>query len=477
VIRTFRGRLAVWYIALELLLLLFAAAMLYFILSNRVYQKVDDQLIERGQLIVDSLEGSRFHTWPQSLTRFSENYPDVVQLVAANGQLLFPAKNTLIGRGGDEVTVALRHAMENSIGLASTESILRHDNIRVVAIPVHRAGRVVAALVIGRNLGTISDMFELMYIVGGLLGLLSIFISAYAGYVLARKALRPINEITETAEVVAAGNLSRRLKSFSNDQEIALLISVLNKMFGRLEDSFKAQQRFTADASHELRIPLTVLKGDIEVTLRRKRTPEEYEQMLRQKLEIIERMERIVNGLLTLAKADTGTLELHRKKVDLSLLLEEVGQQHLGLFSGKNIDLELNIADEVYITGDEDRLGQVIFNLLNNAYKHAPKQSAITLNLELKNDTAIIEVKDQGEGIAQDHLPHLFDRFYRADSDRNRAAGGAGLGLAISKRIIEAHDGSIHVESGATGTCFRIHLPILGPSPQQMKMLGQLPSL
>jgi len=477
VIRTFRSRLAVWYIAIELLLLLFAAAMLYFTLSHRVYQKVDDQLLERGRLIVDSLEASRFHTWQQNLVRFTENYPDVVQLVAANGQLLFPAKNTLIGRGGDEVTVALRKAMEDATAFSSTDSLLRPDNIRVVAIPVHRAGRVVAALVIGRSLGDISSMFELMYIVGGLLGLLSIFISAYAGYALARKALGPINEITETAEVVSAGDLTRRLKSFSQDQEIALLIRMLNKMFDRLEASFKAQQRFTADASHELRIPLTVLKGDIEVTLRRKRSPEEYEHMLRQKLEIIERMGRIVNGLLTLAKADTGTLELHRKQVDLSLLLEEVGQQHLGLFAGKSLDLELNIEDDVFVTGDEDRLGQVVFNLLNNAYKHTPKDSTITLNLSVSGDMAVVEVKDQGEGIAPDHLPHLFDRFYRADSDRNRAAGGAGLGLAITKRIIEAHEGDIEVESSSAGTCFRIRLPMTGPNPKQLQMLSQMPAL
>jgi two-component system OmpR family sensor kinase len=476
VIRTFRGRLAVWYVSIQLLLLLFAAATLYFTLSHRVYQKVDDQLLERGQLIVDNLETSRFHTWQQNLVRFTESYPDVVQLVAANGQLLFPAKNTLIGRGGDEITVALRQAMEDAMAFASTDSLLRQDNIRVVAIPVHRAGRVVAALVIGRNLGDISDVFELMYIVGGLLGLLSIIISAYTSYALARKALGPINEITETAEVVSAGDLTRRLKSFSQDQEITLLIRMLNKMFGRLEASFKAQQRFTADASHELRIPLTVLKGDIEVTLRRKRTPEEYEHMLRQKLEIIERMERIVNGLLTLAKADTGTLELHRKQVDLSLLLEEVGQHHLGLFSGKHLDLELNIEDEVYVTGDEDRLGQVIFNLLNNAYNHTPKDSTITLNLSVSDDMAIVEVIDQGGGIAPDHLPHLFDRFYRADSDRNRAAGGAGLGLAITKRIVEAHDGSIEVESSSAGTCFRLQLPMSGPNPQQIKMLTRVPA-
>ncbi|MDX8410333.1 MAG: ATP-binding protein [Mariprofundaceae bacterium] len=475
-IRTFRGRLAVWYVTIQLLLLLFAAATLYFTLSHRVYQKVDDQLLERGELIVDKLETSRFHTWQQNLVRFTESYPDVVQLVAANGQLLFPAKNTLIGRGGDEITVALRKAMEDATAFASTDSLLRQDNIRVVAIPVHRAGRVVAALVIGRGLGEISAVFELMYIVGGLLGLLSIIISAYTSYALARKALGPINEITETAEVVSAGDLTRRLKSFSQDQEITLLIRMLNKMFDRLEASFKAQQRFTADASHELRIPLTVLKGDIEVTLRRKRTPEEYEHMLRQKLEIIERMERIVNGLLTLAKADTGTLELHQKQVDLSLLLEEVGQHHLGLFSGKNLDLELNIEDEVYVTGDEDRLGQVIFNLLNNAYKHTPKDSTISLNLSVSGDMATVEVIDQGEGIAPDHLPHLFERFYRADSDRNRAAGGAGLGLAITKRIVEAHNGGIEVESSSTGTCFRLQLPMSGSNPQQIKMLTRVPA-
>jgi len=250
---------------------------------------------------------------------------------------------------------------------------------------------------------------------------------------------------------------------------------VLNKMFANLESSFKAQKRFTADASHELRIPLTVMQGEIEVALRHRRSSREYVYTLRQQLDMIERMRRIVDGLLTLARADAGLLELKLEEVDLTLLLQEVGQQHLGLFASKDICLDMEIAEELQVIGDADRLERVVFNLLNNAYKHTPAGSTVRLSGLICGDQAVIEVRDQGPGIDAEHLPNLFDRFYRADDARSREAGGVGLGLAICKRIIEAHDGKIEVESKpGKGACFRVILPLPGADPKDIKQMESL---
>ncbi|MFQ5356189.1 MAG: sensor histidine kinase [Mariprofundaceae bacterium] len=472
---TFRGRLALLYITIELSVLIFAGVLLYVVLSNRMYADADEQLLKQATVIVDELERTPFNFWMQNLSRFANHYPGSVQLVGANGMLLFKSDRGLIGRGGDEATVALRHAMENKVAIISTSSLLREGSTRVVAMPVHRANRVVAVAMLGRSLDQIHDFFELMYLVGGVLGFLSMIITAYAGYVLAQRALRPVDEIARTARAVAAGNLSRRLKSFSQDKEIAFLIRMLNKMFADLESSFKAQKRFTADASHELRIPLTVMKGEIEVALRRPRSTEEYAHTLRQQLGIIERMQRIVDGLLMLARADAGLLQLKLEDVDLSLLLREVGQHHLGLFTNKNIKIQMDIDEELQITGDRDRLERVVFNLLNNAYKYAPEGSEVHLSGTIYDGQAMIRVSDHGPGIAKEHLPQLFDRFYRADEARNREAGGAGLGLAICKRIIEAHGGKIWVESQlGAGTSFRILLPLSGPDPKHARNLKNL---
>jgi heavy metal sensor kinase len=467
---TFRGRLALLYIVIELSVLLFTGILLYVVLSNRVYADADEQLREQAKVIVSELERTPFHFWIQNLTRFANHYPGSVQLIGANGMRLFLSDRGLIGRGGDEMTVALRQAMENKVAIASTKSLLRAGNARVVAMPVHRANKVVAVIMLGRDMDQIHEFFELMYFVGGALGLLSMVISAFAGYVMAQRALRPIDEIAHTARAVASGDLSRRLKSFSQDKEIAFLIRVLNKMFADLESSFKAQKRFTADASHELRIPLTVMKGEIEVTLRRSRSPEEYVQTLRQQLEMIERMQRIVDGLLTLARADAGLLQLRLEEVDLSLLLQEVGQHHLGLFANKNINMVMDIDEELVVIGDSDRLERVVFNLLNNAYKYAPEGSTVYLLGTVRGKEVMVEVRDEGPGIDEEHLPHLFDRFYRADDARSREAGGVGLGLAICKRIVEAHGGRIEVESKpGKGARFRFFLPLPAPDSRQSR--------
>jgi len=475
-VATFRGRLALLYMAVELALLLLAAVLLYFVLTRQVYDSVDQELTQQATTIVEELENTRYPYWNQEILSFSTHFIGSVTLVGANGVLLFASDQELIGRGGSEVTMALQKAMEGETAILSTGSLLRKSNLRVIAMPVHRGGdRVVAVIMLGRSTAEIHSFFELMYLIGGLLGLISMLVSGYAGFVMARQALKPMDEIGQAATRFAEGDLSCRIDMTSRDREIRGLMRTLNKMFGDLESSISAQKRFTADASHELRIPLTILRGEIEVALLRRRKPAEYEDVMRQQLDIIERMQRIVDGLLELARADAGLLELAHDEVDLSLLVEEVGQHHLTLLSSKDVRLDMQVVDGLTVIGDEHRLSRVLFNLMNNAYKHSPSNTTLSLKAFVEKGMGVIEVADQGPGIGADHIPHIFDRFYRSDESRCREAGGAGLGLAISKRIVEAHEGQIEVESELDhGTTFRVRLPLASADPQLMKRLQQL---
>jgi signal transduction histidine kinase len=238
-------------------------------------------------------------------------------------------------------------------------------------------------------------------------------------------------------------------------------------MFADLETSFLAQKRFTADASHELRLPLTILKGEIEVALRHPRTEKEYRQILRQQLDTIDRIQHIVNDLLTLARADAGQLEMVQNPIDLSLLLQEVGQQHLILFDSQNVRLEMDIEDGLNIMGEANQIERTMMNLLSNAFKHAPEHSCIHLSAHAENGSAIICVRDEGPGIAEEQHDRLFDRFFRADDARARKEGeGAGLGLAICKRIIDGHNGEIWLKSQlGEGASFYIRLPLSDIAP------------
>ncbi|MDQ6998565.1 MAG: HAMP domain-containing sensor histidine kinase [Mariprofundus sp.] len=465
VFRTFRGRLAMLYITLELSILLFTAVVLYNVLSNRIYHEVDEQLMTQAGSLVDELERSPFYFWSGHLGTYADHFQGPVQLVGANGLILFSANLSLIDKGGNDVSRALAHTFSDGTpSFASTKSLLNKANIRVIAFPIHKGGRVTATLLLGHSTADIRSFFNILYVVGGILGLISIIISAVAGYYMAKRALEPIQEITTTARGVAAGDLSRRLKSKSQDKEIQILVRVLNKMFGDLETSFKAQKRFTADASHELRLPLTILKGEIEVALRHPRSEEEYQQILQQQLATIDRIQRIVNDLLTLARAEAGQFELVQTSVDLSLLLQEVGQQHLILFDSQHITLDMQIEDDLIMMGEENQIERTVMNLLSNAFKHAPEKSSIFLSARSEGNSAIICIRDEGPGIAEKQQKQLFDRFYRADDARCRKDGeGAGLGLAICKRIVDAHDGDIWVDSKlGEGAAFYIRLPLSG---------------
>jgi len=463
VFRTFRGRLAMLYVTLELSILLFAAVVLYNVLSNRIYHEVDEQLITQAGTLVNELESSPFYFWSGHLGTYADHFQGPIQLVGANGLILFSANLSLIDKGGNDVSRALAHTFSaGTPSFASTKSLLNKANIRVVAFPIHKGGHITATLLLGHSTADIRSVFNILYVVGGILGLISIIISAVAGYYMAKRALEPIQEITSTARGVAAGDLSRRLKSKSQDKEIQILVRVLNKMFTDLETSFKAQKRFTADASHELRLPLTILKGEIEVALRHPRSEEEYQQILQQQLGTIDRIQRIVNDLLTLARAEAGQFEVVQTSVDLSLLLQEVGQQHLILFDSQQINLDMQIEDDLIITGEANQIERTVMNLLSNAFKHAPEKSSILLSARSEGNSVIICIRDEGPGIAEKQQKRLFDRFYRADDARCRKDGdGAGLGLAICKRIIDAHDGDIWVDSRlGEGAAFFIRLPL-----------------
>ena len=463
IFRTFRGRLAMLYITLELSILLFAAVVLYNVLSNRIYHEVDEQLMSQASTLVDELESSPYYFWSGHLGTYADHFQGPIQLVGANGLILFSANHSLINKGGNDVSRALAHTFrDGGPAFASTNSLLNKANIRVIAFPIHKAGRITAALLLGHSTADIRAVFNILYVVGGILGLISIIISAVAGYYMAKRALEPIQEITSTARGVAAGDLSRRLKSKSQDKELQILVRVLNKMFTDLETSFKAQKRFTADASHELRLPLTILKGEIEVALRRPRSEEEYQQILQQQLGTIDRIQRIVNDLLTLARAEAGQLELVQTSVDLSLLLQEVGQHHLILFDSQQIVLDMQIEDDLIMMGEANQIERTVMNLLSNAFKHAPEQSSILLSAHSEGSSAIICIRDEGPGIAEEQQSRLFDRFYRADDARCRKDGdGAGLGLAICKRIVDAHNGDIWVDSKiGAGASFFIRLPL-----------------
>ena len=231
-------------------------------------------------------------------------------------------------------------------------------------------------------------------------------------------------------------------------------------MIARLDDAFRRQRRFTADASHELRTPLTIIKGQIDVSLQKEREPEAYRQVLQAVNEEIDRLIRLAGSLLTLTRADAGQIPLTFESMDMAEVMDGVLEQLQSVATAKGVGLRLEPGPAVAIQADEDLLLQLMLNLLDNAIKYTPPVGEVTVGWRVNGTQVTLQVQDTGLGISSEHLPHLFDRFYRVDRARSRAEGGVGLGLAISRWIAEAHGGAIEVESSPNqGSTFTVLLP------------------
>ncbi|MDY0213344.1 MAG: ATP-binding protein [Desulfuromonadaceae bacterium] len=253
---------------------------------------------------------------------------------------------------------------------------------------------------------------------------------------------------------------------FETEQQcynFAAAFNAYNAMLKRLQNSTSRIRQFSGDASHELRTPLTIMRGETEVALRWGKNAEDYRSTLISNMEEIERMGRIIEDLLTLAKSESGELPLSISHLSLSDLLQEMYVQARKLAADKHIEVHLQheVDKEIWLNGDDLRLRQLFWNLLSNALRYTPEYGNICIKLECTEKSAIVSIQDTGIGIEPEHIEHIFERFYRTDAARNRTNGGTGLGLAIAKWIVESHHGSIHVESAVdAGSTFKVTLPL-----------------
>jgi heavy metal sensor kinase len=282
------------------------------------------------------------------------------------------------------------------------------------------------------------------------------------GYWVSRRALGPVDEITRAARSISIQNLSDRLTVAQSGDELQRLSETVNGMLARLELSVSRMKQFTADASHELRAPVAVIRTTAELTLRKDRSPDEYRGALREVLVESERTSQLVDSLLMLARADSGADQLTLRPIDVAACVREACEEGTKLAESHRIQFDYQIPPEaVNIQGDAPAVRRLFFSLIDNAIKYTPEGGRVHVELHAHNGFVAGEVGDDGIGIAGDDLPYVFDRFWRADKARSREAGGAGLGLSIARWIAERHGGAIEVESAlGRGSTFRVKLPV-----------------
>ncbi len=399
----------------------------------------------------------------------SENY----QFLNANGQPI---------RGGQSkqpdpklsTNPKLKQTVKKALISNSPQSLTVAGNNGDTSVVVVPTGADQAVLVYEASRQGVEDTITVMKEIMILAVVVMTILSAIGAWVLTGRVLRPIDRMSERVRRISIRDLSERFHMDQPD-ELGRLASTFDDMISRLQASVERQKRFTSDASHELRTPLTVMQADIDLALRRPRTADEYRETLESAQEEVTRLSRIVSDLLVLTRLDTDASFVEHEPVALDELLDSVVSGMKPLAREGEILLSYWFSAPITIMGDVTRLKQLFINLLDNAIKYTSTGGAVHVAMEPLPDTIKVIVSDTGMGIEPEHLPHIFERFYRADQARSRSHEGTGLGLAIAMSAVRAHHGDIDVVSRpGFGTTFTVTLPYGGVLAAEMPDSGKL---
>jgi len=427
-------------------------AAMFQLASGRMYRQIDAELNQRIRVLAGALNGppddparnpaahlppapGNFHLPPRAETMFGS---------AANGFYYIITAND-----GREI------ARSSNAPTARPKPGAPGERLQEITTPTGE--RILAGRGIGPDLAELHLTLLQLAAVGAGVWMLGLG----GGWILVSRTLRPIARISEAAVKISTGDLAQRINAAETKSELGQLAGVLNSMFARLEAAFAQQRRFSADAAHELRTPVSVLIAQTRAALRKRRSYEENLQTIEACHRAAQRMRKLIVSLLQLARLDAGQEKIRRADFDLALVVDECAELLEPLAAERGVKIILELAP-VTISGDAAQIGQVITNLLANALQYNRAEGEVRVNLRAENNFAVLKVADTGQGIARADLPHIFDRFYRADE--SRSSGNAGLGLAISQAIVSLHGGSIAVSSEAgKGATFEVGLPLAGP--------------
>jgi heavy metal sensor kinase len=456
-----RTRLTLWYVGmLATLLLLFGAGT-----SVLLFWQLRAQLGHYAVQDVETVEGLLFFT-PDGRLRMHQDYHNhpesrrvlerLLEVRAPDGTVLY--RNDRLGNralGGAPFP-------GEGVGGYSVRSARLSDGVRVRLVSRRHTldGRPIV-IRLAYDEAPLWGRIEELWTSALLLLPLALAATGYAGFVMAGRALAPLAEMTRRAAEITEQKLDERLPVENPEDEIGQLARVFNNTLGRLERAFAQLRRFTADASHELRTPLASIRSVGEVGLQREISPAEYRDVIGSMLEEVNRLTRLVDHLLTLSRADAGTVEFHRSVFPVRELAGEALALLQVLVEEKSQQVSLHGGEDILAEGDRLFLRQALVNILHNAVQYSPAGARIAVTI--RRDGAgrtVLQISDNGPGIPAEHARHIFERFYRVDQSRNRARGGAGLGLAIARWAVEAHGGTISLESQpGEGSTFQILLP------------------
>lgn len=450
------ARLTAWYSLILALSLCLFGAIGYFAMAQSIRATIDSGLRQRVQAVRDIIKEDA----PSGLAALQDEFREFADSEGARARLRVAYESGVVIYASPDMQTARdpRRAQNASRPFTSRigDARFRFLRERVEVQGTHYDVEVASSM---QDFYRALERFRVVLYFAAPAFLI---LAALGGYWLSRRALAPVDEITRAARTIGAQDLSRRLAVPRTTDELQRLADTLNEMLARLEASFQRVTQFTADASHELRTPVSVMRTSAELALRRTRSEPEYREALSRILDESERVSRLIEQLLLLARADSGPSALPIVQTDLAAALRGACGEAKVLAEAKQLKFSQSIpATPVWVLGDAASLQRLFIILLDNAVKYTPSGGQIEVLLTSDDGYAFAGIRDTGIGIPEQDLPHVFDRFYRSDRARSRESGGTGLGLAIGRWIAEAHGGEIRVESvAAKGSTFEVRLPL-----------------
>jgi len=451
--RSIRGRLTLWHVLLLALTLAGYSAVLVVSLARGLDSGLDRMLSDEARQTLGVLNS--VHTDAELKEEFRRmNVGTVIALYGADGQQL------IVGR-----TLPTPYNRIEPLADAPTrlETLSLDDGTswRVLVQSVEQPGEPPRLLLVARSAGYVDVALGQLLTLIAITAPLVLLLAVAGGIFLASRALNPIDRMTRTAEAISAEDMSGRLKLSTTHDEVGRLATTFDQMLDRLDQSFERQRRFTADASHELRTPLAMLVSRAGLSLERRRSPQEYEQVLGEIRDEGMRMGRVVNDLLMLARADAGDVVALCERLDAGELVGSVVEAMTPLALERGLELQHEAEPGLTVIGDQTRMMQLLVNLIDNALAHTPFGGRVLVRTSRDISSVVIEVLDTGTGISPEHLPHVFERFYRADRTGRSRRPGAGLGLSLCLSIVRAHGGDIRIASKpGRGTQVTVRLPL-----------------
>ncbi len=455
-IKTFRLRLTLWYLGCFALLFSLLAAGLYGVLSRALIARLDDTLVSQAATVVslfqDELEenhGDIAQSAHEAITNMRMRWSKVAVIDAAAPSGATP----LAASAPFDAGVLAQHAS------AARESSFSFGGVRTAVHRLEVDGHSLLAVAAEPLNGVEADMAVIRRAMFLALPLI-LALAGAGGYWFAGRNLAPLDAMGAQASRIGGSNLDARLEVGDAAAELKLLAASFNELLGRIDQSFEGMRRFVADASHELRTPIAVIRGEADVALAKERDAAEYRESLAIILDEARRLSVLVDSLLNLARADAGRVKLQTQSFYWNDLLSDCCRSMQSLATARDVELTCRVARDIPFEGDEELLRRMTLNLLDNAIRYTQRGGQVTAELEASHQGILVRISDTGIGISPEAAPHVFERFFRADKARSRENGGFGLGLAIVKWIAESHRGAVSLASRpGSGSVFTVTLP------------------